>query len=246
MSFCRYCAKLIHGWGGRLGTLAETEEGKRLMSELNEIDINDVRFLIKRLIKGGYDRKIPARPSEQDTLTSLESSLLVVEHLARIRDDVHDFKSSVEQQAIFLQDAIIEVCSMLQHVFLAQETAQSNMSKEFEELFSSLRTNQLDHDDVDEMNQAIDSDEEAKLFEELDMLMEAQERADTFRGNVHQLMAQTFQRVSRRLLELETAYDLVSVITFAQHDALKTYAQCSILSLIWIPYFLVPNASDKL
>jgi hypothetical protein len=67
----------------------------------------------------------------------------------------------------------------------------------------------MEHDDLDEINQAIDSDEEAKLFEELDALMDAQERALAFKGNAHQLMAQAFQKVSRRVVELEAAYDLV-------------------------------------
>ena len=47
------------------------------------------------------------------------------------------------------------------------------------------------------------------LYSVEDALMEAQERALAFRGNAHQLMAQAFQKVSRRVVELETAYDLV-------------------------------------
>ncbi len=180
------------------------------MAELSHIDVNDVRFLIKRLIKGGYDKKIPVRPSEQDILTSFESSLLVVQHLAGCRDEIQEKKSSVQKETVFLQDAILDVCSSLQPIFASSETADfANLAIEFQDLFLSLKTNQQDHDDLDELNQAIDSDEEARLFEELDALMEAQERAEMFKGNVHELMAQSFQKVSRRLVELETAYDLV-------------------------------------
>jgi hypothetical protein len=46
-----YCAKLIHGWGGRLGPgLAGTPEGEELTRKMETIDIGNVRNLIKRLM----------------------------------------------------------------------------------------------------------------------------------------------------------------------------------------------------
>ena len=183
------------------------------MAELSSIDVNEVRFLIKRLIKGGYDKKVPVRPSEQEILTSFESSLLVVEHLAKCGDEIQERKSSIQKETEFVQDAILDMCSSLQPMFsISTETADiTNLATEFQDLFLSLKTHQQDHDDLDELNQAIDSDEEARLFEELDALMEAQERAEIFKGNVHELMAQSFQKVSRKLVELETAFDLVRI-----------------------------------
>ena len=115
---------------------------------------------------------------------------------------------------------VAKACSSLQPILRisSSESADTNFSSEIEHLFLSLRKNlQQENDDGDDINQAIDSDEETKLFEELDALMEAQERADAFKGNVHQLMAQTFQKVSRRVVELETAYDLVLIFIFASH-----------------------------
>ena len=184
------------------------------MEQLDKIDINDVRFLIKRLIKGGYDKKIPIRPSEQEILSSLESSQLILKHLATVREDVDVAKSSVQLETRFLQEMMLDICSLVQPI-LNITKAEVDLSVEYKDLFLSLQSNQHEHDDFDESNQAIDSDEEAKLFEELDALMEAQERAFTFKGNAHQLMAQTFQKVSRRLIELENAYDLVRpAVTF--------------------------------
>ena len=182
-----------------------------MMAKLNEINVNDIRMLIKRLIKEGYDKKVPIRPSEQEILTSFESSLLIAQHLGKIREEVDLAKQKVQEEVEFLQSVIVEVCSLLQPITMPHESLETSLSLEFERLFNSLRAHQpQENDDLDEVNQAIDSDEEAKLFEELDVLMEAQERADTFKGNVHQLMAQTFQKVSRRLVELEASYDLVS------------------------------------
>ena len=184
------------------------------MEQLDKIDINDVRFLIKRLIKGGYDKKIPIRPSEQEILSSLESSQLILKHLATVREDVDVAKSSVQLETRFLQEMMLDICSLVQPI-LNITKAEVDLSVEYKDLFLSLQSNQHEHDDFDESNQAIDSDEEAKLFEELDALMEAQERAFTFKGNAHQLMSQTFQKVSRRLIELENAYDLLRpAVTF--------------------------------
>ena len=214
----RYCAKLIHGWGGRLGTLAGTDEGLRLMQELDQIDINDVRFLIKRLIKGGYDKKIPIRPSEQEILTSLEISFSIVDHLALVREGVHAAKLNLQLETAFVQESILDLCSTLNPIFAISKSMDDDLYAEYNGLFRSgpaiskamgRHSHNQDFDDFDDLYQAIDSDEEAKLFEELDALMEAQERAFLFKGNAHELMAQTFQKVTRRLVELETAYDLV-------------------------------------
>lgn len=201
---------MIQGWGGRLGTLQGTEEGARLLAALNDIRVDDVRILIKRLIKEGYDKKIPVRPSEQEILTAFESSLLLLVHLGNIREEIENIRQKVHEQTDFLQSVITEVSSNLQPMLHVQENTESNFLDGVEDLFATLHHQpQHETDDLDDLNQAIDSDEEAKLFEELDALMEAQERADAFKGNVHQLMAQTFQKVSRRVVELEAAYDLV-------------------------------------
>ena len=187
-----------------------TEEGSRLMATLAEININDVRFLIKRLIKGGYDKKMPVRPSEQEILVAFESSLQVIEHLAMIHQEIHANKEKVQTETNFLQRTILDIASVLTPLMAIPDIVEGNLAKDFQDQFLALKSYQQEHDDMDEVNQAIDSDEEAKLFEELDALMEAQERALAFKGNAHQLMAQAFQKVSKRVVDLETAYDLVA------------------------------------
>ena len=187
-----------------------TEEGSRLMATLAEININDVRFLIKRLIKGGYDKKMPVRPSEQEILVAFEGSLQVIEHLAMIRQEIHANKEKVQTETNFLQSTILDISSVLTPLMAIPDIVEGNLAKDFQDQFLALKSYQQEHDDMDEVNQAIDSDEEAKLFEELDALMEAQERALAFKGNAHQLMAQAFQKVSKRVVDLETAYDLVA------------------------------------
>ena len=180
------------------------------MATLAEININDVRFLIKRLIKGGYDKKMPVRPSEQEILVAFESSLQVIEHLAMIHQEIHANKEKVQTETNFLQSTILDIASVLTPLMAIPDIVEGNLAKDFQDQFLALKSYQQEHDDMDEVNQAIDSDEEAKLFEELDALMEAQERALAFKGNAHQLMAQAFQKVSKRVVDLETAYDLVA------------------------------------
>ena len=49
-----------------------------------------------------------------------------------------------------------------------------------------------------------------RLFEELDRLVEAQERMETFKGNAHKFMANSVQKAFRGIEDLENAFRLVS------------------------------------
>jgi hypothetical protein len=46
----KYCAKLLQGWGGDLGTFKGTKAGDKFLAELENISIKNIRKVIKRLI----------------------------------------------------------------------------------------------------------------------------------------------------------------------------------------------------
>ena len=46
----KYCAKLLQGWGGDLGTFKGTKTGDKFLTELENISIKNIRKVIKRLI----------------------------------------------------------------------------------------------------------------------------------------------------------------------------------------------------
>jgi hypothetical protein len=55
----------------------------------------------------------------------------------------------------------------------------------------------------------LDSDEEAHLFEEIDIMMDTQERAELFKGNTRKFLANSVECTFRRIFDLENAFRLV-------------------------------------
>jgi hypothetical protein len=69
------CAKLLQCWGGKLGTFLHKPEGTAALSEINAVDILDVRKAIKGLIGQGLDTKKPQRASHHDCLVAMDASV---------------------------------------------------------------------------------------------------------------------------------------------------------------------------
>ena len=208
----RYCARLIHGWGGKLGTLKGTDEGKRLMSEMKKVKIDDARALITKLISKGYDKSIPVRRSDQDILVSFDAS-------AKLVMTLKDCKISLSEACIGVDSAIENLMCLVEcfrsnlepFVVSVSSKGQDLAENEFQGLYHNLQT---EADDSDEtlFNEygCIDSDEEAQLYRELDCLMEAQERAMAFKGDSKKFMANAFQKLFMRIEEMGTAFESVS------------------------------------
>ena len=79
------CAKLLQCWGGKLGTLADTPEGKEAMTALEAMDMEDVRKAIKKLIGQGLDTKKPQRASRQDYVIAMDASIHLMTAVADVR-----------------------------------------------------------------------------------------------------------------------------------------------------------------
>jgi len=69
------CAKLIQCWGGKLGMFLNKPEGTAALSEIDAVDIQDVRKAIKGLICHGLDTKKPQRASHHDCLVAMDASV---------------------------------------------------------------------------------------------------------------------------------------------------------------------------
>ena len=61
-----YCAKLLQGWGGELGTFQGSKQGEVFLAELEKIDIKAVRQVIRKLIDQGLDTNYAERMSEEE------------------------------------------------------------------------------------------------------------------------------------------------------------------------------------
>ena len=211
----RYCARLIQAWGGRLGTLNGTAAGQQFLQDLDKICIDDVRTLINHLIEKGYDKKIPERRSEQDILVVQETSPELVLLTERIRVELLAGSVTTERMTAELTSLLHEFRSRLQpHLIIYFSGRNSQRESSLTNCDAILEALELGVNREDSFLEdhcfAIDSDEEAQLYDELDDLLEAQERAVSFRGNTNKFIASSFQKLFLRIQELEDSFKLVS------------------------------------
>jgi hypothetical protein len=182
---------------------------------MKTVSIDDVRKLINHLIGKGYDKKIPERRSEQDILVYGEVSAELVSVIDSAKNLLQDVCKGIDSKSDILNSVINDFRSRLQPYL---NSASSKLQKRTESSVGDLDTllQSLDNvgknaeDIFDDDCGYLDSDEEAKLYDELDNLMEAQERAYAFKGNANKFMANAFQRIFLRVQDLEDSFHLVS------------------------------------
>jgi hypothetical protein len=216
----RYCAHLIYSWGGILGTLDGTAEGDKLIVEMQTHSMLEVRNLVDHLMAKEYDLREPIRQSEQEFLQNWEVSLKLIVLL-------HESKEKVMEGCHLVQNTVTSVLDILKNIrsllipylgLVPMKGSKLDFISEFDTMYLALTEEHerletrhivVKGEDGDNQIFAIDSDEETRLFEELDQLMDAQERAQAFKGNAHKFMANSVQKVFRQISELENAFRLV-------------------------------------
>ena len=225
--FFRYCARLIFNMGGVMGKLAGTQLGQSLLDEMQGHSIHDVRHLIDKLMDKEYDLHEPIQMTDYDVLKHREICTDLVFCIHGTHEKVQSTLSAINEKI----SVVLEAITFMQSSFLPclslvpfkGNKSGSDLINDFESLFLILKDTRSELDEshirgLDEMEGhtvAIDSDEEDRLFEELDQLMEAQERMEAFTGNAHKFMANSVQRAFRLLEDLETSFRLVSFFVFA-------------------------------
>ncbi len=185
----------------------------------------EVRNLVDHLMAKEYDLREPMRQSEQEILQSWEVSLQIIVRLNETREKVMEGSSAVQHAVTSVLDMMRSISASLipylSQVPLKGSKQGIDLISEFDHLFFALTEAherlEMGHvavkgDDGDNQMFAIDSDEETRLFEELDQLMDAQERAQAFRGNAHKFMANSVQKAFRQISLLENAFRLVRPI----------------------------------
>lgn len=182
----------------------------------------EVRTLVDHLMAKEYDLREPVRQSEQQHLQNFETSLQVIIRLNETKEKVVEGSHLVQHILTSVLDMFCAVretlIPYLSKVPMKGSKQGTDFITEFDALFNALTEahERLEHghvtikgEDVENQMFAIDSDEEARLFEELDQLMDAQERAQAFRGNAHKFMANSVQKAFRQISEMENAFRLV-------------------------------------
>ena len=99
----KYCAKLLQGWGGELGTFKGTKAGEMFLSDLAQISIKSVREVIRRLIDQGLDKECPERMDDQQMLVVMTATVrhmpLVTQlhiNTAVITKEIKNFRNVVQ------------------------------------------------------------------------------------------------------------------------------------------------------
>ena len=218
----RYCARLIYNMGGVTSALNGSELGTILLNRMLKYSIHDVRKLIDNLMDKEYDLREPIQMSEKEILLKREVCQNLIVHIHQTQETIQNTLHSIDEKVSVVMDAINFIQSTfvpcLSLVPFKGNKTGAELTSDFESLFFLLKDTRSELNEshfrgLDEMeghNVAIDSDEEERLFEELDQLTEAQERMEAFKGNAHKFMANSVQKAFRVLEDLETSFRLAS------------------------------------
>jgi hypothetical protein len=217
---CRYCARLIQGWGGNAGSVDQTNQA--LLDELESISHEDVRAKMDQLLANGYDKKGSIWKSEEELLREFDTSVILAAKVCETKVKLDDAADRVMQHVSGIKNFMINFSNQ----FIPYLSALPSKSKKISHLLEGIHVilQNLDNCQVrsnehvlDHLNSffQIDSDEEAELFEEIDVMMDTQERAESFKGNTQRFLANSVECTFRRIFDLENAYRLVRIIVIA-------------------------------
>ena len=176
--------------------------------------MNDVRASINRLIERRYDKITPVGFDEQEARISFESSTKVIELIRNtIKPALDDSTENLVQTKMFLRRLIQEFKSSLSPFLVAINSKTSkrgaDLNDQFEKLFRSME-HTPDHSCGDEEARGgVDSDEEDRLYEELDQMTEAYDRISAFSGPPEKFMANSFQKAFLNISNLVVGFELV-------------------------------------
>jgi hypothetical protein len=67
--------QLLQGWGGELGNFKNTKEGQAFLNELDQISIQSIRGVIRKLIDQGLDKEHPERMTNQQLLVVMSATV---------------------------------------------------------------------------------------------------------------------------------------------------------------------------
>jgi len=223
------CAKLLQSMGGKLGVLADTEEGKRMLQEVAALDMEEVRDVVKDLIAKGLNNKKPLRPTVQQFLVAREASLAllnpVVEMtglfqnvgnllldnqtpLQRVYEELKSGNSVVAKITDKVNDCKLGPLETGVHavIEIKQEGAESQTTEFYQKLESGLETSQFIQSFVDQDTLA--------LYDELDLILanlQKKERDSKF-GKLS--LAKDFNKC---LMNLSKVEDMWCALTSAFH-----------------------------
>jgi len=212
----KYCARLLKGWGGNTGSFGETDEALKLLEDLESISLEDVRAKIDQLLANGYNKQSPVWKTEEELICKFEASAVLSVKVCETKVKMDEAADRVLKQIYGIKNVLISVSnSFIPYLSALPSKSKkiSNLSDSISYLLQEVENFKVGNSDnvLDLLSShfAIDSDEEAKLFDEIDIMMDTQERAESFKGNTQKFLANSVQCTFRRIFDLENAFRLV-------------------------------------
>ena len=221
------CAKLIKSMGGKIGIYADTEEGREAIKQIDELDMEEVRKVIKNLISQGLDNMKPKRPTMQEFLIARETTLSMIGLANEIRalfkhvSDLFDEAIKPQQQLYDSLKNCIILCAQVADGInsckmegLQQEVAAViEMKKEGAEVTAKEFFNKLENDiDTTQYIQNVVDTEALALYDELDRIVASMEKRgrDSRYGRIG--LAKEFNKCLMNLNRVEDAWSELSNI----------------------------------
>ena len=118
----KYCAKLLQGWGGELGTFKGSEEGDEFLTSLEVISIKSIREVIRRLIDQGMDKVCPERMDDQQLIVCMTATVrhmplvtqlhrntsIITKEMRHFRHIVHTFVNQVHSNVVSVLEILLK------------------------------------------------------------------------------------------------------------------------------------------
>ena len=118
----KYCAKLLQGWGGELGTFKDTTEGDDFLTSLEVISIKSIREVIRRLIDQGLDKECPERMDDQQLIVCMTATVrhmplvtqlhrntsIITKEMRHFRHIVHTFVNQVHSNVASVLEILLQ------------------------------------------------------------------------------------------------------------------------------------------
>jgi hypothetical protein len=213
--FCRYCARLIQAAGGNSGSIDLTTK-KTFQEEIESVSLSDIRAKVDQLFSHGYSKRSTVWKSEEELLCEFETSVILSAKVCEAKIKLDDVADGILQRVSGIKNVMISFSNELIPYLSSLPSKSKNISHLQEKinlLLQDLDNSQVksNEDVLDHLNSLyqIDSDEEAKLFDDIDVMMDTQERAESFKGNTKRFLANSVDSTFRRIFDLENAFRLV-------------------------------------
>ena len=183
---------------------------------MESISLDDVRAKVNQLLANGYNKRCTVWISEEELLRKFETSAKLSAKISETKVKLDDAADRILSQISSIKNVLIG----FSNTFIPYLSALPSKSKRISQLYdsTSLLIQDLDSCQVGSNENAldhlsslfqIDSDDEAKLFDEIDIMMDTQERAESFKGNTQRFLANSVECTFRRIFDLENAFRLV-------------------------------------